>query len=378
MMTTATCWSYKAGEKGRNRVRVYEDRPGGPLRAEFVQDGQKRRIRLDHRDQARAKQLADKMAAAFGETGQPTGSDPTLAALFDIYLRERTPTKTAVTQAHDRSCVAMFLKFYGAMTKVRSLNRRDWDRFIRGRHSGQVGLANSSGKGVGDRQVEHDLKFLMAVLNWAVTCANSHGKPLLDRNPLKGLPYPKETAPARPVMTSEQYEGLLKVSGEIDQRFRLALIVAHETGHRIGAIRRLRWADVDFNGKCIHWRAENDKIGHEHTTPIIDCLEALREAQQQSQAIGEAWVFPSPDDPTKPCPRERMTKWMVRAKENAGILMKGLGWHALRRQFASEHMDEPLKVLCELGGWKDPQTVLRCYQHPDQDALREALKRRKA
>ena len=35
-----------------------------------------------------------------------------------------------------------------------------------------------------------------------------------------------------------------------------------------------------------------------------------------------------------------------------------------------DHMDEPLKALCELGGWKDPQTVLRCYQHPDQDALR--------
>ncbi len=85
--------------------------------------------------------------------------------------------------------------------------------------SGRVGLANSSGKGVGDRQVEHDLKFLMAVLNWAVTCANTHGKPLLDRNPLKGLPYPKETAPKRPVMTLAQYESLLEVSGEIDQRF---------------------------------------------------------------------------------------------------------------------------------------------------------------
>ena len=71
-----------------------------------------------------------------------------------------------------------------------------------------------------------------------------------------------------------------------------------------------------------------------------------------------------------------MTKWMVKAKENAEILMKGLGWHSLRRQFASDHMDQPLKVLCELGGWKDPQTVLRCYQHPDQDVLRAAMKRR--
>ena len=73
-----------------------------------------------------------------------------------------------------------------------------------------------------------------------------------------------------------------------------------------------------------------------------------------------------------------MTKWMALAKEKAGIAAKGLGWHGFRRQFATEQDNLPLKVLCELGGWKDPQTVLKCYQHPDQDALREALKRRRA
>ena len=33
----------------------------------------------------------------------------------------------------------------------------------------------------------------------------------------------------------------------------------------------------------------------------------------------------------------------------------------------------PLKVLCSLGGWKDPKTLVTCYQHPSQDMLREAL-----
>jgi len=35
----------------------------------------------------------------------------------------------------------------------------------------------------------------------------------------------------------------------------------------------------------------------------------------------------------------------------------------------------PLKVLSELGGWKEPQTILQCY--PDQDQLRDALKDRR-
>ena len=38
---------------------------------------------------------------------------------------------------------------------------------------------------------------------------------------------------------------------------------------------------------------------------------------------------------------------------------RGRGWHSLRRKFASDLMDQPLKVLCELGGWKNAKTVLQ-------------------
>ena len=40
-------------------------------------------------------------------------------------------------------------------------------------------------------------------------------------------------------------------------------------------------------------------------------------------------------------------------------------------------MHKPLKVLSQLGGWTNPRTILICYQHPDQDQLREALKDRR-
>jgi hypothetical protein len=41
-------------------------------------------------------------------------------------------------------------------------------------------------------------------------------------------------------------------------------------------------------------------------------------------------------------------------------------------------MDEPLKLVCELGGWSDPKTVLNCYQRPKEAAMRAALERRAA
>jgi transposase InsO family protein len=41
------------------------------------------------------------------------------------------------------------------------------------------------------------------------------------------------------------------------------------------------------------------------------------------------------------------------------------------RHGAPKHLRS--KVLSELGGWKEPQTILKCYQHPDQDQLAAAL-----
>jgi len=70
-------------------------------------------------------------------------------------------------------------------------------------------------------------------------------------------------------------------------------------------------------------------------------------------------------------------RWWKKAQTLAGLEPKrGRGWHSLRRKFASDLMDTPLKVLCELGGWKDPQTVLKCYQRPDAGQLRTALEGR--
>ena len=67
-----------------------------------------------------------------------------------------------------------------------------------------------------------------------------------------------------------------------------------------------------------------------------------------------------------------------RAERLAGLEPKpGRGWHSLRRKFASDLMDQPLKVLCQLGGWKTAKTVLRCYQRADEGQLRKALEDRR-
>ena len=181
------------------------------------------------------------------------------------------------------------------------------------------------------------------------------------------------------VLTEDEYRALLKVAPRVDWRFHLALVLAHDTGHRIGAIRQLRWFDIDFEGGTILWRAEHDKSGHEHVTPVTaEALSALKEARRSHPGTGEAPVLPAPRNPLACLGAARLHAWWSKAQILAGLEpMPGRGWHSLRRKFASDLMDQPLKVLCALGGWKTAKTVLECYQRPDAGQLRKALEARR-
>ena len=372
--------SYGAGEWGRNRVRIFPDSKTGLFQIEWRENGRRLTRSLKHRDWARAKRQADQFAAGF--IGAPDGKaeakpEPlTLEKLFDIYGEEVTPTKGARSQKYDRSALEMFLRFFGKDRRPATLSQRDWDRFIRARRAGRVGL---SGLPVSDRTVERDLRFLLAVLNWAARSRNEAGGLLLDSNPLKGLRVPREKNPTRVVLSQAEYEALLRVSAEIDWRFRVALVLAHETGHRIGAIRQLRWRDIDMGAGVIRWRAEHEKTGFEHRTPVTDkALGVLEEARKEDCRTGNAPVLPAPRDPARSVGRPLVRDWWKRAEALAGLERKrGRGWHSLRRKFASDLMDQPLKVLCELGGWRTAQTVLQCYQRPDEDRLKKALDERR-
>ncbi|MDE2804806.1 MAG: site-specific integrase [Gemmatimonadota bacterium] len=372
---------YSAGEWGRNRVRVFPDPKTGLYQIEWRENGRRLSRSLKHRDWTRAKRQADEAAAGFA-VHQPNGrkdAEPeplTLERLFEIYGEEVTPTKGEHTRQHDRTTMEMFLRFFGRDRDPATLSQRDWDRFIRARREGRVG---PSGRPVSDRTVEYDLKLLIAIFNWAAKSRDERGRLLLERNPLRGLRTPKEKNPTRVVLDEDEYQALLTVSHKVDWRFHVALVLAHETGHRIGAIRKLRWRDIDLDAGVVRWRAEHEKTGYEHTTPVTaDALAALGEARVRKVRGGDAPVLPAPGNPSVSVGSSRVRSWWSKAQKLAGLEPKrGRGWHSLRRKFATDLMDQPLKVLCDLGGWKTAKTVLRCYQQADEGQLRKALDNRR-
>jgi integrase len=346
-------------ETGNLTVEVYERTSHGL---------KPKRVSLGHRDRERAKRQADQLAAKFAAGDRTAEADPMLGALFDNYLEERTPTKRPRTQKHDRRARELFVACFGHHRKVSTLSARDWHRYIELRRRGVLG-----GRAVGNRTIESDLKWLLAVLNWAV---RAH---ILARNPLTGLPVPREKNPNRPVFTDEEYAALCRLAPTIDRRFLLAVVLAHETGHRIGAIRQLRWSDLDLEAKTVAWRAETDKTGRAHTTPLTRAaIHALHAERQRHPVIGDQPLFPSRRNPRRPLSGTLFHQWMWAALDVLGLRKRrGLGFHGLRRKFATELRNVPLKDLMTLGGWRDHRTILQCYQHLDLDAMRSALESRR-
>lgn len=312
-------WSYSAGERGRNRVRAYEDTSGKLLLEFYVESDRisgrrkRKRVSLPHRDRAQAKAQADELAARFARQPAPKPAEEiSVGELFDNYISEVTPGKSEGKQRHDRACARMFGGFFGVHRTACSLNARDWERFKQDREAGRVG-PDGNPKPVRNRQIEYDLRWLLAVLNWG--CLNAE----LEKNPLNGLKLPKEKSPKRVVLAESEYRALRSVAKEVDWRFELALVLAHETGHRIGSIRQLRWSDIDLTGAMILWRAEADKSEREHETPLTkEAVAAIRTAARNHLGIGEAWLLPSPMDATKPCDRYLPRKWWKRAEQLGG------------------------------------------------------------
>jgi len=163
------------------------------------------------------------------------------------------------------------------------------------RHRGRQQRHSHSARGP-----ELALVFLRTMLIWATTVKLPTGEWLLDDNPLRGVKFPREPNPRRPVATFDRFERVRQASRQLaDQagsarerdrwrRLELALVLAEGTGRRIGSIRRLRWSDIGFDPPSILWRAEFDKRRREQRVPMPEALAAeIKTARARLAAVGD-------------------------------------------------------------------------------------------
>lgn len=407
-------WSYSAGGRGRNRVRAFcrgcPDKPvcakakthTGDLYLEWYEGRCRKRVKLvGVHDVREAARRADRLAAEFAEIEKEERAPITLARLLSTYLKEVTPAKGESKRAHDHRAARVWRAFFDAQPEPsrrsdrspETLDRIDWDRFIEWRRSGKI-----PGWGpVRDRQIEYDLKFMISVLGWATGAGPTGGQPYLSRHPWSAeirraqkWEMPREQNPLRPSMTDEIREALIRHAPH--WQFGLALRLGRATASRNSSVRHLRWSDIDLEAGTVRWRGEYDKTGREVIVPLPpDAIEALRAAP--SRGIGDAQVFPSPTDPSRPTPRDTFQVWLRRAKERLlratkderererlRRSLRGLGFHGEKRAAVRDPVfrELPPKVQ-EAIARTNYETLRRVYDEVTVDEVRaaiEAAKRR--
>ena len=272
------------------------------------------------------------------------------------------------------------------------------NRFAQQRRTGSLRPDLCRGGTVREGTIEADLRWLSVVLRWAMGY-RTNGRPLVDANPLAVLKRPKPKNVRRPVASHDRYVRTLQHADAVDPGGRLAcmLSLARYTGHREGAICQLRVSDFlrtkdDVQGALaalglderqaehfphggIRWRAETDKQGNDHVTPLGgDARAALDTYLSRNPRLGEAPLFPAPMDPARPIDATLAARWLMEAQELAGLPpLSGGRWHPYRRLWATERRHLPAQDVAAAGGWTDTAALTEIYQHAQPDKILEVV-----
>lgn len=401
--TKTGTWTRSLGHRGF-RVRLFENVKGGFFYRDVRRpDGTRDRATLGTRDRGEAEALGKQLLAALLAGGEPTTCAATpvrrtvpLGQLCDRFVRECPMflDNDPHVQSDTRIRLAILRAVLGEVRDVQTLTRNDVQQYEARRKAGGIRFGTSKvTKASRQRSVQADLKLLKQVLYWACTVCRADGTPLLERNPLAGVSVKGEHDVRRPVASQERFEATRVAMQQRQQRYaeearrtesqperrraearqqtwvraELALILLEATGRRRGSIMGLRWDDFDFVGHRITWRAERDK---KRKTWVVaypaSLFESVREFQRRLGVVG-GYVFPRRKNAERPARRELLSQWLRIAEQDAGLpKLNGGTCHPYRRKWRTERAHHPIKAVAVAGGWTDFDTMLRCYDQPDE------------
>lgn len=400
-------WSFAAGPHGY-RVRVRERTRGGNVYLYSYDEalGGNRKTSLGYpvRD-CDGELIEDAVEAAKAAVGEASnaliaGANPhereeeatTLGDLFDAFRREEVQGE--MSERHRKGVLReleLLERFLGRGLEVENIGLREWNAVKRARASGEVDARGrrvprkEDHREVDPRTVAKTLKVLRQACRFGERY-RTRGEPLVDRDPTKGLELPREQDPNRPVCSDALLRKLLEAAprvlmghGKDRERSHLLelLVVAADTGARIGEVVRLRWSDWDpeeATHGTLRWRGKHQKNGRTRVTPVTARVrKTLETHRRRHPGVAEAHVFPAPE--SKGHVRVDVAlRWWREAEAEAGVEhRKGMGFHALRRRWANRMKDRSPVDAAALGGWADVATMQQVYQRADLSGMERAL-----
>ena len=387
--------SYNVGDY-RERVSVYQETNG----VFYMRVSGKKPKSLGHRSFERAKRRAKERHAELVREQRDRAENPhesltpTVERVVTLYLKHQSPRRSPATQAQDRRRAAMWKVVLGPQRCLAELSLREWDTFTRDRQSGTIDarghlVVPDKRRLVRSRAVGADQEWLRSAINWAVRWRDEDGTYVMRENPVRGFEIEQEKNVRRPVATHDRFEALRAVSDAVPMIVRRGgkqyavrsylseiLDLVNGTGRRIGAVIRLRYANINLKSGGPHgaitWPAESDKEGKEWTNvPLSPDLRAtVDRILAERPGVGQGYLFPSPANARKHVSRELVRGWMLRGEQLAGLAKQtGSLFHAYRRKWATERKGYPDSDVMKCGGWSDPESLKLSYQQADPETM---------
>jgi integrase len=316
-----------------------EQRHNGVWYVAWTHDRRKHARSTGTRDQGEAQAWLARFLAALEQPDPP--ARPTLAAALDGYLADRHGR--VVDYPRLELCARHLTRRLGWLTLEE----------LRPSHSRSYAAARAR-EGISDGTIRRELLCLRSALRWA---ANERWLDLLP-----GVPAPPKPAPRDRWLAREEASAL--EAATIAPHVRLFVQLALGTAASSGALRTLRWAQVDLDNAMIDFgRGVGNK--RRAVVPINDRLLALlREAREAAQT---EYVLEHNGRAAG-----SIKKAFARAVARAGIAH--CSPHDLRRTAGSWLLQAgvPIEVVSAMLGHSDVRVTQAVYAHWNVDFLRGA------
>ena len=357
-------WSYSCGQRGVNRVRVYERSVSPVIYVEWYWRGNRkqRSLKSETGHPVTSRPLAKKIAH---EVASRIKQDHNLAARSTIF-----------GYTHERTLSELLAAYHGAKEpgwshghfKGMRRRREFWQTEL-----GDVQLAHINAATV--EAVAQTLAFkpetirkYLVYMKGAYRFAVLKLKWLDARHDLSAVDLPKGQGESKPYSMAEVRK-LLPAMERVGDGAGWMAHVAWQSGRRLNAIRTLAKASVDTRDgySVLTFPGETDKARNTGEVVVVDRAHALTVelmAQPGDYVLG---VEP-------PKPEMCIRTWVRQAETLAGIRhIDGRAWHGLKRQFAT--VSDGIKGRAKQSGTSE-ETLRKVYLQDDLEpkkAVAEAL-----
>jgi integrase len=349
-----------APEKIGDHVTI---RPRGKVWWAYYQlDGEQQRksLKTSSKKQARTRAIRIDADLTSGRLTHETKA-PSLQAVIDEYRKYlATERRAKATMDKYERAFTVFLAIADQLKikNILGVNLRFVDAFRAQRVAG----------GAEPMTVHTDTVIVRQIVNFALR------RDMISRDPLRGFQLKKPKPASQPCWSIQQVDQILQASHEPQCS---QYTVLADTGMRVGELKHLTWADIDFDNGVIHIREKpgwKPKTGDVRVIPMTPRVRAIL----KSLARAGEWVFTAVASSRYPkgdhqVSERRLLDYLKRVLKKLGLPGHV---HTFRHHFISSALMKgiPEAMVRKWVGHVDQQ-IMRRYTHVADKESKSAMAR---